>query len=130
MELVNFDRFVVLVFSPTFCSRRLRTPWMPYPIMPSIPLCLKTNGETVEFPAPSSARRRAITGQPNRSDLAPRRPRRYESQSAGSRNKPDSAASIHIGIATGSVNKMKGTRNNAAQMQKITASTMTEIKNQ
>jgi hypothetical protein len=57
------------------------------------------------------------------------RPGRYESQSAGSRNKAGGAASIHIGIATGSVNKMTGTRNNAAQMQKTAATTKTGINN-
>jgi hypothetical protein len=41
------------------------------------------------------------------------RPRRYESQVAGSGSgtKADGAASIHIGIATGSVNKITGARN-------------------
>src|SRR5262249_15215287 len=50
-------------------------------------------------------------------------------QIAGSRssNKVDIAARIHIGIATGSVNKMTGNRNNAAQMEKIAASTITGI---
>ena len=47
------------------------------------------------------------------------RPRRYESQRAASR--PENIApSIHNGITTGSVSKMIGIRNNAAQMQ-ITA---------
>src|SRR6516225_11051767 len=50
---------------------------------------------------------------------------------AGSRsgNKVDIAARIHIGIATGRVNKMTGNRNNAAQMEKIAASTITGINN-
>jgi len=75
------------------------------------------------------ARRRAITGQPNRSDLHRGVLDVTKSQSAGSRNKAGGAASIHIGIATGSVNKMNGTRNNAAQMQKIAPTTITGIKN-
>jgi hypothetical protein len=54
-----------------------------------------------------------------------------KSQIACSRsgNKAHGAASIHIGIATGSVNKITGTSNNAAQMQKITASTITGTNN-
>ena len=56
---------------------------------------------------------------------------RYESQIACSRsgNKAHGAASIHIGIASGSVNKMNGVRNNAAQMQKNAASKITGINN-
>ena len=52
-------------------------------------------------------------------------------QTAGSRsgNKVDVPARIHIRIATGSVNKMTGNRNNAAQMEKIAASTITGINN-
>jgi hypothetical protein len=62
---------------------------------------------------------------------APLHPDRYESQTACSRsgNKAHGAASIHIGIATGSVNKMTGVRNNAAQMQKNAASKITGINN-
>jgi len=52
-----------------------------------------------------------------------------ESQSAGSRDKAHGAASSHIGIATGSVNKMNGTRNNAAQIEKATAITITGSNN-
>jgi hypothetical protein len=50
--------------------------------------------------------------------------RRYESQVALSRsgNKAHGAASIHIGMATGSVSKTTGTSNNAARVQKIPAS--------
>jgi hypothetical protein len=50
-------------------------------------------------------------------------------QTAGSRsgNKVDIPTRIHIGIATGSVNKMTG--NNAAQMEKIAARTITGINN-
>jgi hypothetical protein len=44
------------------------------------------------------------------------RPRRYESQRAASRLE-NIAPSIHIGITTGSVNKMIGVKNSAAQMQ-------------
>ena len=55
------------------------------------------------------------------------RPGPYESQSAGSRNKARGAASIHIGIASGSVNKMNGVRINAATMQKIAAVAITGI---
>jgi hypothetical protein len=52
-------------------------------------------------------------------------------QTAGSRsgNKVDIPTRIHIGIATGSVNKMTGNRNNAAQMEKIAANTITGINN-
>jgi hypothetical protein len=52
-------------------------------------------------------------------------------QISGSRsgNKVDIATRVHIGIATGSVNKMTGNRNNAAQMEKIAASTITGINN-
>src|SRR6516164_3817354 len=57
-----------------------------------------------------------------------RRPRQ-ESQIAGSGSgtKAHRAATISIGIPTGSDNKMTGTRNSVAQTQKITASTITGI---
>ena len=55
------------------------------------------------------------------------RPGPYESQSPGSRDKASGAASTHIGIASGSVNKMNGVRINAATMQKIAAAAITGI---
>lgn len=48
-------------------------------------------------------------------------------QSPGSRDKASGAASTHIGIASGSVNKMNGVRTNAAKMQKIAAAAITGI---